>query len=117
MKLKSFLRVLLLAVVATSLGCATMQTAGHKYIMRGSVLEVSDGNAYICLGTEQGAQVGQEFRVYRYVKSVTSPKVQPPQYKVETVGRVKITSVESHMANAQILNGNVKPNDIVELNQ
>jgi len=116
MKIKTLLRTLLLVVVAASFGCATVQSAKHQYVMRGSVLEVNDDTAYVCLGTEQGAQVGQELKVYRYVRTVTAPKVQQPQYRVESVGKLKVTGVESHMANAQILSGNVKVNDIVELN-
>jgi len=116
MKKRSVLYVLLVFLFAMSAGCATLQSAQHKYVMRGSVLDVSDGKAYVCLGTEQGAKVGQEFTVYRYVRTVPPPKGQPPQYKVETVGRVKITQTDSHMAYAEILNGDVQEKDIVELN-
>ncbi len=115
MKTRTFLSALLAILFATTMGCATMETAKHEYIMRGSVLEVSDGNAYICLGTDQGAKVGQEFTVHRYVKTAATPKG-VPSYKIETVGTVKITETESHMANAKILSGNVKENDVVDLN-
>jgi hypothetical protein len=37
-------------------------------------------------------------------------------YRVDSVGTVKITDVESHMAHAKIVRGDVKANDIVELN-
>jgi len=116
MKKRSVLYVLLVFLFAMSTGCATLESAQHKYIMRGSVLEVTDGTAFLCIGTEQGAKVGQEFTVYRYVRTAVAPKTQQPQYKVETVGRVKITETESHMAHARILNGDVKEQDIVELN-
>lgn len=115
MKKRTFLSALLVILFATSMGCATMETARHQYIMRGSVLEVTDGTAYICLGTEQGANVGQEFTVKRYIRTALPPKGQQPTYKVETVGSVKITKTESHMANATILSGNIKENDVVEL--
>jgi hypothetical protein len=116
MKMRTVLNVLLVILFATAMGCATLESAGHKYVMRGSVLEVSDGTAFLCIGTEQGAKVGQEFTVRRYVRTVTSPKGQQPAYRVETVGRVQITNTESHMANAKILTGDVKENDVVELN-
>ena len=115
MKKRNVLYMLLVFLFAMSTGCATLESAQHKYVMRGSVLDVSDGTAYVCLGTDQGAKVGQEFTVYRYVRTAPAPKGQQPQYKVETVGRVKITETESHMANAKILNGDVKVNDVVEL--
>lgn len=116
MKKRTLLQAILMIFIATTMGCATLGSAGHKYVMRGSVLEVNDGIAYVCLGTEQGAKVGQEFMVYRYVKAPTAPKTQPPQYRVDAVGRVKIIETESHMAQARILNGDVKENDVVELN-
>ena len=116
MKMRNVLNVLLVILFATFMGCATMESAGHKYSMRGSVLDVSDGTAYICIGTDQGAQVGQEFTVKRYVRTYTSGK-QAPEYSVENVGKVQITKTESHMANVKILSGDIKQNDVVELNK
>jgi hypothetical protein len=101
----------LLMLLLLFMGCATMEAARHEYLMRGSVLEVQNGTAYLCLGTEQGAKVGQEFTVHRYVGIPGSRG----GYKVEYVGTVKITEVESHMAYAKILTGDVKANDIVDL--
>ncbi|MFA4902293.1 MAG: hypothetical protein WC600_06055 [Desulfobaccales bacterium] len=103
----------LLVILLMAMGCATLETARHKYFMRGQVLEVQDGTAYLCLGTEQGAKVGQVLTVRRYVKIGGS---RGGQYRVDSVGTVKITEVESHMANAKIVTGDVKPNDIVDLN-
>ncbi len=40
-----------LVILLAAMGCATMETAGHKYLMRGQVLEAKDGTAYLCLGT------------------------------------------------------------------
>ena len=117
MKMRTCLSALLVILFATSMGCATLETAKHAYIMRGSVLEVTDGTAYICLGSDQGAKVGQELTVQRYVRTGASPKGGAPSYRVETVGTVKITETESHMANAKILTGDVKENDIVDLKQ
>jgi len=116
MKKRNIVSLLLVILFTTSVGCATLESAGHKYIMRGSVLEVSDGTAYLCIGTDQGAKVGQEFTVKRYVRTGPPSKGQQPSYKVETVGRVKITETESHMAHARILHGDVKGSDVVELN-
>lgn len=102
----------LLVILVTAMGCATMEAARHKYLMRGQVLEVHDGTAYLCLGTEQGAQVGQVFTVRRYVRT-GGPR--GGGYRVDLVGKVKITEVESHMANAKIVSGDVRANDIVDL--
>jgi len=102
----TFLVILLMVT-----GCATMEAARHEYLMRGSVLDVQDGTAYLCLGTEQGAKVGQVFTVSRYVHIAGSRG----GYNVEYVGTIKITEVESHMAYAKILTGDVKANDVVDL--
>ncbi|RJQ77907.1 MAG: hypothetical protein C4519_12800 [Desulfobacteraceae bacterium] len=50
-------------------GCAAMGTARHAYIMKGQILEVDGREAYLCIGSTDGARAGQEFPVYRYVKS------------------------------------------------
>jgi len=93
------------------MGCATMEAARHEYLMRGSVLDVEDGTAYLCVGTEQGAKVGQVFTVSRYAHIPGSRG----EYNVDYVGSVKIMKVESHMAYAKILTGDVKANDVVDL--
>jgi hypothetical protein len=33
--------------------------------MKGNIIEVSDGEIYLCIGTEVGAAVGQELNVYK----------------------------------------------------
>jgi hypothetical protein len=83
--------------------------------MRGQILEVKDGTAYLCLGSEEGAKVGQVFTVRRYV-NMGYQKGGQPIYRINHVGTVKITEIETHMAHATIERGEVKANDIVELN-
>ena len=96
----------LLLILLAAMGCATLETAGHKYLMRGQVLEVKDGTAYLCLGSAEGAQVGQVFTVHRYV-NMGYQKGGQPLYRIERVGTVKITDVETHMASANICNRSV----------
>ncbi len=105
--LVTLLMVILLAGTAVS----TVAQPIHKLFMRGQVLDVEDGTAYICLGSEEGAKVGQEFNVTRYVRELASRGT----YRIEPVGTVKITEVESHMARAKILTGDVKAHDVVDL--
>ncbi len=104
----------LLLILLTAMGCATMETARHQYFMRGQVLEVEDGRAYLCIGSEEGAKVGQEFTVHRYVRIGGGGR--GGHYRIDLVGTVKITEVETHMAWAKILTGDVKANDVVDLN-
>lgn len=112
--------VLALMVGGLSLsGAAGLETAVHKYIMRGQVLEVIDETAYLCVGSKDGAQVGEEFTVYRFDRiSNPNTKSTSPMFKKQEIGKIKITEiVDEHMANAKILSGKVKVNDVVETNK
>jgi hypothetical protein len=84
--------------------------------MRGSVVETTGGGVYVCIGTHDGAKVGQELDVHRIdVIGSGNPKA-PPKFKRKHVGRVRIAEiVDEHFANATILSGEAMKNDIVEL--
>jgi hypothetical protein len=115
--MKDILRVTLLILLALAVsGCAGLETASHKHFMRGQVLDVSDSTAYLCVGTNDGAQVGQELVVYRFER-VTRPttKATAPYFARQEVGKIKITEiVDEHMATAKILSGDIKVNDVAE---
>ena len=114
MKTKSFIYTVLLVLLVV-----TVSHAGsfyHKYLMRGTVLETSDGTIYLCVGTSDGAKAGQELTVVRFVKTGSPGPKGQLMFKREEVGKVKILEiVDEHMANAKILSGEAKVNDIVEL--
>jgi hypothetical protein len=116
---RAVVRVVLAVMFVSAVGCATMETAGHKYIMRGQILEVADGEAYLCVGSRDGAKPGQELAVYRFVRmpTVTSKAVMP-LYKRESAGRIKIVEiVDEHYARAKVLAGEVKANYVTELEE
>ena len=108
-----------LVILLIAMGCATVWAQGplealrHKVFMRGQILDVEGGTAYLCLGTEQGAKVGDVLTVRRYV-SIGGAR--GGRYRVDNIGTVQITEVFSHMANAKILKGDVKVHDVVDLN-
>jgi hypothetical protein len=115
MKIKYILSVLVLFLFVLSASCAA--SVYHKYLMKGSVLEVTDGMAYICVGTNDGAKAGQELTVLRFIRT-GNPAHGTLTFKREEVGKVKIMEiVDEHMANAKIISGEVKVNDIVELHE
>ncbi|SPJ15894.1 conserved hypothetical protein [Syntrophobacter sp. SbD2] len=95
-----------------------LESAGHKYIMRGQILDVTGDTVYLCIGSSEGAKVGQEFAVVKFVK-VPNPnpaKSPAPHFKREETGVVKITEiVDEHMALAKIVSGAAKVNYMVEL--
>ena len=108
-----------LVILLIAMGCATvwaqgpLETMRHRVFMRGQILDVEGGTAYLCLGTEQGAKVGDVLTVRRYV-SIGGAR--GGRYRVDNIGTVQITEVFSHMANAKILKGDVKVHDVVDLN-
>ena len=117
MRMKAVANVFLAMMLFTAAGCASMKAAEHKYIMKGQILDVTNGQAYLCIGSADGANAGQEFPVYRYEKlPYASPKQTTPSFKREKVGDVKITQVvDVHYATATIVGGDIKVNDIAEL--
>jgi hypothetical protein len=78
---------------------------------------VSDGQAYLCIGSAEGAKAGQEFPVYRYIRMpAAGPKQSYPSFKREMVGSVQITQVvQEHYAEAKIVSGDIKVHDVAEL--
>jgi len=57
--------VMFMIVLFTS--CATMGKGYHKYLMKGSVIETYDSDIYLCIGSNDGASVGQELDVYKII--------------------------------------------------
>ncbi|KJS33112.1 MAG: hypothetical protein VR64_04250 [Desulfatitalea sp. BRH_c12] len=113
---RAIIHVFLAIFFIVAVGCAAMGTPGHKYFMKGQVLEVSGGEAYVCIGSASGAKAGQELPVYRYVQTKTLGEKQRSSYRREPVGSIKITQVvDEHFANASVLKGDIRANDMAEL--
>jgi hypothetical protein len=117
MRKTAILNVFLAILFIVTAGCATMETAKHGYMMKGQILDVSNGVAYLCIGSAEGAKAGQEFPVYRHTKlEYTGEKQASQRYNREQVGSVKIMEVvDEHYAKANVLRGDIKANDIAEL--
>ena len=46
--------------------CATMgQKVYHGFLMKGSIIEASNSDVYLCIGSKDGASVGQELDAIR----------------------------------------------------
>lgn len=86
------------------------------YLMKGQILDVADGEAYLCIGSAEGARTGQEFTVFRFTRMQPIGAKQQPTYKRDPVGAVKITEVvDEHYARAKVVRGDVRTNDVAEL--
>ncbi|OHD66191.1 MAG: hypothetical protein A2176_08100 [Spirochaetes bacterium RBG_13_51_14] len=113
--------ILILAALLLMAGCASWNKAYHKYVMRGTILEATGKDVYLCIGSKDGAQVGQKFEVYKISRQPGSytgkggwiPYGTYTRYKT---GNVKITEiVNEHFAKAIILSGTAHKDYIVEL--
>lgn len=105
----------LFGLVALS-GCATSSPAYHSYIMQGQVLSVDNNTLTVCIGTRDGAKVGEVLDVVRHVRQSASPKDTGPNFRREAVGSARIVSVfDEHYATAEVLDGQPKVNDVAEL--
>jgi hypothetical protein len=93
--------------------CAAMgQKVYHGFLMKGSIIETSDSDVYLCIGSKDGASVGQELDVYKVIR-VTRAR---PTFRPEHTGKVKITEImDEHFARATVISGKAEKNDIVEL--
>lgn len=80
--------------------------------MKGSIIEASDSDVYLCIGSKDGASVGQELDVYQiiYTKSRETP------FQRLHTGKVRITEIiDEHFAKAKVISGKAEKNDVVEL--
>lgn len=93
--------------------CATVgQKVYHGFLMKGSIIETSDSEVYLCIGSRDGASVGQELDVYKIIQRQS--KATP--FRRVLTGKVKITEiVDEHFAKATVISGKAEKNDIVEL--
>lgn len=111
------LAVGLLLGLTASARAAEEPSAYHRWIMRGSVIESGAEGTYLCIGTSEGAKVGEELAVVRIERAAGAgnPKT-PPRFRRTTVGRVRIDEiVDVHYARATVLEGQVEKGDVVEL--
>lgn len=87
----------------------------HKYLMRGQILETDGRIMVVCVGKEDGAEVGQVLDVVRHVR-VGNPKDAAPQFRRVEIGSAKVTTLfDDHYATAEVIEGSPKVNDTVEL--
>jgi hypothetical protein len=101
--------ILVAFVIFLMASCATVY---HGFLMKGSIIETSDSEVYLCIGSRDGASVGQELDVYKIIQRQS--KATP--FRRVLTGKVKITEiVDEHFAKATVISGKAEKNDIVEL--
>jgi hypothetical protein len=96
-------------------GCTSLSSVYHKYVMRGQILQVTGDEAYLCIGSRDGARVGDELEVFRNTSLPGNPKF-GPRFKREKIGVVRIDAiVDEHYATATIISGTAEVYSIAEL--
>lgn len=87
----------------------------HTFFMRGQVVEAQEQSLVICIGSADGASVGQQLDVVRHRRTRTGPKGMG-RFEREVVGKVRIDAiVDEHYAEATVISGKARENDSVEL--
>ena len=105
--------LLLTVTLVAAGGCASVERAYHADIMQGQIVDKTDGEVVLCIGTKEGAKVGQELTVYE-VHNVSLPKA--TRYERQLVGKIRITEIiEEHFAKARIVEGKADKYNIAEL--
>ena len=114
MKSRTTLLIFCMILIMTFSGCATMQKTHHSAFMRGSIIESMVSDGYLCVGSADGAQVGQEMDVFRVDSKFDHKSGQWNFTKVHT-GNIRITKiVDEHFAKARVISGTVAKNQIAE---
>ena len=91
-------------------------SAYHRYLMKGSIVEKEGSALYLCIGTHDGATVGQELDVVRVKRAPGGGKSGIVRFERKQVGRVRIEEItDEHFARAKLLSGEAEKGDLVEL--
>jgi len=113
--MKKLMMILGLLAFAAGTGLSA-QNVYHKYIMRGTILEVSGAEVYLCVGKTDGASVGQEMDVFRIDTQAGKNPKSPPTFKRVKLGRVQILElVQDHYARAKLLTGSAPKGAVAEI--
>jgi hypothetical protein len=109
------IRLVLVAVVVGLVASTAQAQLYHKYIMRGQIVGATDDGVVLCIGSQDGAEVGQVLEVYKIVYEQPIEE-SGDSFRREHTGQVTIESiVDEHFARAKITRGEAEVHDVVEL--
>lgn len=108
MKSSFIIKPLIIVALSILTSCASLETAKQNNVIRGQILECTGSDVFVCVGNMDGAEVGQEYTVYKFVKT-RHPKTTEPIFTKEKTGTVIITQIiDEHTAKAKIQTGEAK---------
>ena len=89
---------------------------GHSWFMRGSIVAEDATGKVVCIGSDDGATVGQVLVAYRVVPNPGPSKGTGPNFRRERTGQVRIDHIfDAHFAHVTVVEGTPTVHDIVEL--
>ena len=101
-----------------SIGPVIAAETVHTSTMRGLIVGADKSGSVVCIGTADGAEVGQWLKVYHIYNHVGPNKSSIPMYHRQVVGHVRIDHIfDEHFAHVRVTDGHPVTNDIVELYQ
>lgn len=107
------LKFLLIGVLTLILSSCANSPFYHEHIMRGQIVAFDTNEIVVCIGTKDGAEIGQELDVFRIALVDTS--VEGYEFDKNFVGKVEIVSVvNEHFARAKVITGDLMKHDVVE---
>ena len=106
-------KIFLVVVLTLILSSCANSPFYHEHIMRGQIVGFDTSEIVVCIGTKDGAEIGQQLEVYRTTWDDTTDEGY--EYDINYVGKVEIVSVvNEHFARAKVINGDLMKHDIVE---
>lgn len=110
-------KLMVLAIFSLVVAGCSNTPFSHKYLMRGQVISTDNDSIVVCIGTSDGAEVGQVLNAYRNVMNDDNDEGADFFMQIE-IGQVRINEiVDEHFAKVSILKGDIKKHDMVQLNR
>jgi hypothetical protein len=111
-----FVRAMALGCLLTLASIAAANEPPHTTVMRGQLLEIDGAAVVLCIGTRDGASVGQLLDVVRHVRASRAPKAAGAGFRREQVGQIRVVEVfDEHYSRAEVVSGRPRVNDSAEL--
>lgn len=108
-------KLLIMAILTVIISACSSAQFSHEYLMKGQVVSIKNNNVVVCIGTADGATVGQRLDAYRFVTGENNEEG-TNYFKKTRIGHVKISKIiNKHFARASIIDGDVQKNDMLEL--
>jgi len=102
-----------LLIAGLTLNCATGSAVYHGYMMKGSVVSATGSEGVICVGSKDGAEVGQ---VWKTTKVDIQGTGKTSKYVWSPAGSVKIVEIiDEHFAKVSVVDGKLEKGYVAEL--